>query len=80
MSDGSSLPTENLRSSLLIRMFFFSVNIPVPRKKFKNEAESWDVHHARLRRKSAREVKFSEGDSCSAKAVSMYNISYKNSS
>ena len=47
MSDNSSLPTENLRFSLPAYMFFFSVNISVPRLKFKNEAESWDVHHAR---------------------------------
>ena len=56
MSDGSSLPIENLRSSLPACIFFFSINIPVPRLKFKNETESWDIHHARLGLKSARKT------------------------
>ena len=53
MNDTSNLPTENLRFSLPACMFFFSVNIPVPRLKVKNEAESLDIPHARLRRVEA---------------------------
>ena len=40
MSDDLGLPTKNLRFSLPTCMFFFSVNIVVPRLKVKNEAES----------------------------------------
>ena len=56
MSDDSGLPTENLRFSLPACMFFFSINIPVPRLKVKNEVESWDIHRTRLRRKSTGET------------------------
>ena len=55
MSDGSSLPIENLRFSLPACIFFFYVNIPVPRLKVKNVTEPWDIHRVRLRRKSAWE-------------------------
>ena len=40
MNDALSLPTENPRFSLLAYMFLFSVNIPVPRLKVENKAES----------------------------------------
>ena len=43
MSDDLGLPTENFRFSLLACMVFFSVNIPVPWLKVKNEVESWDI-------------------------------------
>ena len=55
MSDGLGLPTENLRFSMPACPFFFSINILVPRLRFKNEAKSWDIHRARLSRKSAKE-------------------------
>ena len=56
MNDGSSLPTEHLKFSLSACMLFFSVKIPVPRLKFKNEADFWDFHHARLKLKSTRKT------------------------
>ena len=56
MSDDLGLPTKNLRFSLLACMFFFSVNIPVPRLKVENEAESWDIYCTRPGRKLTQET------------------------
>ena len=54
MNDASSLPTENLTFSLPACILFFSVNIPVPRLKVKNKAESLDIPRARIRRVEER--------------------------
>ena len=53
MNDTLSLPTKNLRFSLSAYMLFFSVDIPVPRVKVKNDVKSLDIPCRRRKRVEA---------------------------